>query len=142
MALLTLHAMGYLVAWATQSLQTLLEELTDWARPNPKLNPTYSNPDPDPNPNPSPNPNQARCGACTHINNSAGLLAWLAGLGMWATSVERFRRSRYAAFFAAHQAPNLSAHPNPNPNPSPSLNPDPDPNPNPNTLTLTLTLAH
>ena len=104
LALLTLHAMGYLVAWASQSLQTLLDELTDWAR----------------------------CGACTHINNSAGLLAWLAGLGMWATSLERFRRSRYAAFFAAHQAPNLSAHPHPSPSPSPSPNPNPYLNPYPN----------
>ena len=39
---------------------------------------------------------------CTHINNLAGLIAWLAGLLIWATSVAQARRKDYARFFAVH----------------------------------------
>ena len=59
--------------WASTSLTLLLEELTDGFRPK------------------------------QHINNTAGLLALLCGLLLWATSTGWFRRARYATFLSAHQ---------------------------------------
>ena len=76
--LLTFHAIGYMVAWLSESSEVLLDELTDWLRCE----------------------REHRCG---HINNLAGLIAWLAGLLLWATSLRCFRRRRYDVFFIAHQ---------------------------------------
>ena len=78
MGLLTFHAIGYMVAWLSESSEVLLDELTDWLRCE----------------------REHRCG---HINNLAGLIAWLAGLLLWATSLRCFRRRRYDVFFIAHQ---------------------------------------
>lgn len=75
MALLSFHSLGYMTAWLSLGVEKLADELTDWFH----------------------------CGRCTHINNLAGLIAWSAGLIIWATSVQRFRRYNYAAFFTAHQ---------------------------------------
>ena len=67
-----------MVAWLLESSEVLLDELTDWLRCE-------------------------REHRCQHINNLAGLIAWLAGLLLWATSLRCFRRRRYDVFFIAHQ---------------------------------------
>ena len=75
MALLTYHSLGYMVEWSSHGLNVLFDELTDWLD----------------------------CGRCTHINNLAGLISWIAGLLIWASSLGWFRRRNYAIFFNAHQ---------------------------------------
>ena len=63
MALLTLHALGYLVAWS--------------ANPNPSPSPS-PNPSPNTNPNPNPGPNQVREGRFASNTAVTTLLAGVA----------------------------------------------------------------
>ena len=75
MGLLTFHAVGYFVGWGSISAGHLLERLTDWLH-------------------------DGRKGP---INNTAGLISWVAGVALWVPSFEWARRRDYRRFFLAHQ---------------------------------------
>lgn len=75
LSLLSFHGVAYFVAWAAVSFQTLHHEAV----------------------------NGFDCGSCRKINNTAGIIAWLASLIMWLASVERARRWNYASFLLTHR---------------------------------------
>ena len=83
-ALVTLHGLGYIVLWLSEGPHQLVHELfSEWGVGG--LNPF------------------CRGVHCNGVSNVAGLIATVAGLLIWASSIERVRRSSYPLFIQTHQ---------------------------------------